>query len=172
MKRWIPLGLIAAGAVLGAAALLLSPSEEERIRDRLTQLENAVRIDDGERNPLVRHGRIRGEFAEIFAKEASARIVEIGDSLRGRDELANAATQAVVVYQTAEVSLGGTEIQVDPAGMTAEVTATATVTGARHGREVRRDELPVVLRLEKIDGEWKIVSATVHPRHTPGDDGR
>ncbi|WP_437895716.1 nuclear transport factor 2 family protein [Sorangium sp. So ce124] len=172
MKRWLALGLIAAGAVLGAAALLLSPSEEERIRERLAQLEDAVRIDEGERNPLVRHGRIRGEFAEIFAKEASARIAEIGDSLRGRDELANAATQAAVVYQTADVSLGGTEIQIDPAGMTAEVTATATVTGARHGQEVRRDELPVALRLEKIDGEWKIVSATVHPRQAPGDEGR
>ncbi|WP_437276269.1 nuclear transport factor 2 family protein [Sorangium sp. So ce375] len=172
MKRWLPLGLIGAGAVLGAAALLLSPSEEERIRDRLAQLEDAVRIDDGERNPLVRHGRIRKEFAEIFAKEASARITEIGDSLRGRDELAAAATQAAVVYQTADVSLSGAEIEIDPAGMAAKVTATATVTGARHGQEVRRDELPVALRLEKIDGEWKIVSATVHPRQGPGDDSR
>ncbi|XXX74391.1 nuclear transport factor 2 family protein [Sorangium sp. So ce134] len=171
MKRWLPLGLIALGAVLAAVALLLSPSEEDRIRDRLAQLAAAVRIDDGERNPLVRHGRVRKEFAEIFTKEASARVVEIGDRLSGRDDLAAAATQAAVVYQTADVSFGDTEIQVDPAGMTAEVTATATVTGARHGQPARRDELPVALRLEKVDGDWKIVSAIVHPRRGPGDDG-
>ncbi|KYG10651.1 hypothetical protein BE21_10760 [Sorangium cellulosum] len=171
MKRWLPLGLIALGAVLAAVALLLSPSDEDRIRDRLAQLADAVRIDDGERNPLVRHGRVRKEFAEIFTKEASARVVEISDRLSGRDELAAAATQAAVVYQTADVSFGDTEIQVDRAGMTAEVTATATVTGAQHGQPARRDELPVALRLEKVDGDWKIVSATVHPRRTPGDDG-
>ncbi|XXY53076.1 nuclear transport factor 2 family protein [Sorangium sp. So ce269] len=171
MKRWLPLGLIAVGVVLAVVALLFSPSDEDRIRDRLTQLEEAVRIDDGERNPIVRHGRVRKEFAEIFTKEASASVVELGDRISGRDELAAAATQAAVIYQTADVSLGDTEIKVDPAGMTAEVTATATVTGARHGHPVRRDELPVALRLEKVDGDWKIISATVSPRRAPGDDG-
>ncbi|WP_437875359.1 nuclear transport factor 2 family protein [Sorangium sp. So ce513] len=167
MKRWLPLGLIAVGVVLAVVALLFSPSEEDRIRARLTQLEDAVRIDDGAHNPLVRHGRVRKEFAEIFTKEASARIVEIGNRLGSRDELTAAATQAAVVYQTADVSFGDTDIQVDPAGMTAEVTATATVSGARHGQPVRRDEVPVALRLEKVDGDWKIVSATVHPRRAP-----
>lgn len=171
MKRWLPLGLIAVGVVLAVVALLLSPSEEDRIRERLAQLEDAVRIDDGERNPLVRHGRVRKEFAEIFTKEASARIVEIDDRLSGRDDLTAAATQAAIVYQTADVRFDGTDIQVDPAGMTAEVTATATVTGARHGQPVRRDELPVALRMEKVEGDWKIVSATVHPRRAPGGDG-
>ncbi|WP_438015336.1 nuclear transport factor 2 family protein [Sorangium sp. So ce315] len=167
MKRWLPLGLIAVGVVLAVVALLFSPSEEDRIRARLTQLEDAVRVDDGAHNPLVRHGRVRKEFAEIFTKEASARIVEIGKRLGSRDDLTAAATQAAVVYQTADVSFGDTDIQVDPAGTTAEVTATATVTGARHGQPVRRDEVPVALRLEKVEGDWKIISATVHPRRAP-----
>lgn len=167
MKRWLPLGLIAVGVVLAVVALLFSPSEEDRIRARLTQLEDAVRVDDGAHNPLVRHGRVRKEFAEIFTKEASARIVELDERLGSRDDLTAAATQAAVVYQTADVSFGDTDIQVDPAGMTAEVTATATVTGARHGQPVRRDEVPVALRLEKIEGDWKIISATVHPRRAP-----
>ncbi|WP_437631518.1 nuclear transport factor 2 family protein [Sorangium sp. So ce854] len=167
MKRWLPLGLIAVGVVLAVVALLFSPSEEDRIRARLTQLEDAVRVDDGAHNPLVRHGRVRKEFAEIFTKEASARIVELDERLGSRDDLTAAATQAAVVYQTADVSFGDTDIQVDPAGMTAGVTATATVTGARHGQPVRRDEVPVALRLEKIEGDWKIISATVHPRRAP-----
>ncbi|AUX46287.1 hypothetical protein SOCE26_077920 [Sorangium cellulosum] len=171
MKRWLPLGLIAAGVVLAAAALLSSSSEEERIRARLTQLSEAVRIDEGERNPLVRLGRVRGEFAEIFTKDARASVPELDGRISGRDELAAAAAKAVGLYQSADVSFGDAEIRIDEAGMTAEVAATATIAGARHGQPVRRDERPVTLRLEKIDDEWKIVSATVEAERGPGDDG-
>ncbi|AUX25359.1 hypothetical protein SOCEGT47_059030 [Sorangium cellulosum] len=171
MKRWFPLGLIALGVVLAAVAFLRSPSEEDRIRERLVQLEGAVRIDEGERNPLVRHGRVRKEFAEIFTGEATARVEELGARVRGRDELTAAATKAVGLYQSADVSFDDVEIQIDPAGMVAEVIATATVTGARHGQPARRDERPVTLRLEKVDDDWKIIAATVEPRRQPGDDG-
>lgn len=170
MKRWLPLGLITVGVVLGVYALLFSPSEEDRIRERLVQLADAVRVDDRELNPLVRHGRIRKEFAEIFVKEAHVSVPEVRGRLTGRDELVAAATQAATVYQSAEVSFGDAEIRIDPAGMTAEVSATATVSGARHGQAVRRDELPVAIQLEKLDGDWKITSAKV-ARRERGDDG-
>lgn len=171
MKRWLPLGLIALGVVLAVVALVRSPSEEDRIRERLVQLEDAVRIDEGERNPLVRHGRVRKEFAEIFTPEVTARVDDLDARIRGRDELTAAATKAVVLYQSADVSFGDVEVQIDPAGTVAEVLATATVTGARHGQPPRRDERPVKLRFEKLDGDWKIIAATVEPRRAPGDDG-
>lgn len=167
MKRWLPLGLILLGVALAVYAFFWS-SDEDRILGRITQLADAVRVDDGELNPIVRHGRIRQEFAEVFVKEASVSAPEIGEGLHGRDALAAAATQVAGIYQSAHVSFSDVDVRIDPAGMIAEATATATITGARHGQPLRRDERSVKLRLEEIDGEWKITSATVEPGSGPG----
>lgn len=169
MKRWLPLGLVLLGVAVIAYALL-GPSDEDRIRELLDRLAAAVGVDEGERNPLVRHGRLRGEFAEIFAKEASASVPEVGEGLHGRDQLVAAATQVGSVYQSADVGLGDVKVSVDKAGQSAEASATATITGAMHGQPLRRDERSVRFRIEKIDGDWKIFSVTVQPRSDPDAD--
>lgn len=168
MRRWLPLSLILLGVALGLYALFGS-SDEDRIRERLDQLADAVRVHDGELNPIVRHGRIRQEFAEIFTKEASVVAPEVGEGLHGRDALSAAAAQLAGVYQSAHVSWGGVDIRIERGGLGAEVAATATITGSRHGQPLRRDERSVKLRLEEIDGDWKILSATVE--RGAGPDG-
>ena len=160
MKRWLPIGLIVIGVVIIAYALFGS-SDRDRILALLDRLAASVRVEEGDTNPLVRHGRIRGEFSEIFAKEATARVPEIHDSLRGRDALAQAATQVGSVYQTAHVSLGDVDLTIDPAGTAAEAKATATITGRQHGQELGRDERRVTFRIEKIEGEWRVFSVVV-----------
>jgi phosphoribosylformylglycinamidine synthase len=169
MRRWLPIGLILLGVAVIAYALLGS-SDEDRILARLAQLAQAVRVDEGERNPLVRHGRIRQEFAEIFVKEANARIPEISEGLHGRDALAAAATQVGSVYQSADVSLGSVDLRVDPGGTAAEATATATIAGAMHGQPPRSDDRRVKFRLDKVDGDWKIVSVTVEREADSGPE--
>jgi phosphoribosylformylglycinamidine synthase len=171
MKRWLPLGLIAAGLIGLVYAIFFWSSDEDQIRARLAQLADTVRISDGELNPVVRHGRIRQEFAEIFVKEVRAEVSELSEGLHGRNELAAAATQVAGAYRSADVSFGGVDIRIDRSGMTADVNASATVTGAQHGQPVRRDERQVSFQFEKIDGDWKIVSLTVAARQEANDEG-
>lgn len=163
MKRWLPIGLVAAGVALAVYATFFWSSDEDRIRARLDQLAAAVRVGGGE-NPVFRQARLRGDFAEIFTKDARARVAEVAEGLQGRDALVGAATQLAGPYQTADVSLGGVGVRIDRAGVTAEVDATATLTGVMHGQPPRRDERKVTFQLEKIDGDWMIVSATVAAR--------
>jgi phosphoribosylformylglycinamidine synthase len=162
MRRWLPVGLIVVGVALVLYAFLRS-SDEDQILDRLAQLAEAVRVEEGPSNPLVRHGHIRQEFAEIFSKEAHASVAEVAERLRGRDALAAAAAQLPSVYRSAHVSFGDVQVQIHQGGISAEAAASATVTGARHGDALRRDERRVKFQLEKIDGEWKIISAIVEP---------
>ncbi|HSN98858.1 MAG TPA: nuclear transport factor 2 family protein [Candidatus Nanopelagicales bacterium] len=163
MKRWLPFGLIAIGVVLIAYALLGS-SDEDRIRALLDRLAEAVRVEEGATNPLVRHGQVNEAFKEIFAKEASASVAELGTGIHGREELVRAATQVGSVYRVAYVTLGDVKLAIDSAGGTAEADARATITGAQHGQETRQDERAVKIRVEKIDGDWRIFSVTVGGR--------
>ncbi|HLM74457.1 MAG TPA: nuclear transport factor 2 family protein [Polyangiaceae bacterium] len=165
MKRSLLLGFIA--AVVGAAiyVLFFGDSDESRIRDRLDQLAAAVRIDEDELSPLPRAGRIRTEFTDIFTKDATASVAEIDDTFEGRDAMAAAAVQIASVYRSADVSFDNVKVRIDEAA--AEVKTTALVTGARHGQGITRDELPVILKLKKMEGDWKLVSAVVELRRDP-----
>jgi phosphoribosylformylglycinamidine synthase len=159
MKRSLLLGFIA--AVVGAViyVLFFGASDESRIRDRLDQLAAAVRIDEDELSPLPRAGRIRSELADIFTKDATASVAEMDETFEGRDAMAAAAAQIIGVYRSADVSFENVKVRIDEAA--ADVKATAAVTGARHGQGITREELPVTLKLKKIEGDWKIVSAVV-----------
>lgn len=159
MKRPLLLGFVAAVALTAIYMIFFGASDESRIRDRLDQLAAAVRIDEDELSPLPRAGRIRSEFADIFTKDASASVAELDETFDGPDAMAAAAAQLVGVYRSADVSFDDVTVRVDEAH--ADVKATATVTGARHGRSLSREELPVTLKLKKTDGDWKIVSAVV-----------
>jgi phosphoribosylformylglycinamidine synthase len=167
MKRSLLLGFVAAVACAVIYVLFFGASDESRIRDRLNQLAAAVRIDEDELSPLPRAGRIRSEFTDIFTKDATASVAEIDETFEGRDAMAAAAVQIVSAYRSADVSFDNIKMRIDEAA--AEVKATAVVTGARHGQGITRDELPVILKLKKMEGDWKIVSAVVELRRDPRD---
>lgn len=163
MKRWLPYALIAASIVLGLYAFFLRPSDEDLIRARLDQIAVAVRIDESELNPIIRHGRVKEAFREVFTKDVLARVPELSTSVRSRDDLVVAATQLQGAYASAEVRFGDVDIRVDEARNAARVTAVATLAGARNGEVQRSDERKVALELDKVDGDWKVVSVTVWP---------
>ncbi|EYF00367.1 nuclear transport factor 2 family protein [Chondromyces apiculatus] len=163
MKRWLPLGLVVLGVALIAFALFGS-SDKDRLLGLLHRTADAVRVEEGDTNPVVRLGRVRSDFSEIFTKEASASVPEIEARLQGREALVQAVTQLGSVYRSAHVSLGDVDLRIDPAGMTAEATATATVTGSLHGQEVRTDERKVMFTAEKVDGDWRLQSVVAGAR--------
>jgi len=167
MKRPLLLALLAAVAGTVIYILFFGASDESRIRDRLEQLAEAVRIDEDELSPLPRAGRIRSEFAEIFTTDASASVAEIDETFEGRDAMAAAAAQLVGRYRSADVSFMNIKVRIHEAA--AEVKATAAVTGATHGQGASREELPVTLKLKTIDGDWKITSAVVDLRQSSAD---
>lgn len=170
MKRWLPIVLIAAGILGLVYALFFWSTDEDLIRGKLAQLADAVRVTEDERNPLVRLGRVRQAFSEVFTKEATAAVPEHGEALHGRDALVQAAVGIGNIYQSADVSYSDMDLRIDPGGISAGVTCSATLTGARHGQPIQRDDRRVRFQLEKIDGDWKIVSVSITSGEPGGED--
>ncbi|AKT39338.1 nuclear transport factor 2 family protein [Chondromyces crocatus] len=169
MKRWLPIGLVVLGVAFIAYALF-GASDKDRVLALLHRAADAVRVEEGDTNPVVRLGRVRSDFSEIFSKDASASVPEINQRLQGRDALVDATVKLGAVYGSAHVTLDDIDLQMDPGGLTAEAKATATVTGAQHGQSVRRDERKVMFRAEKIDGDWRLVSVVAGSRLGTDDD--
>lgn len=168
VRRWFPLGVVVVAVVVAVYALFFMSSEEEQIRGRLDQLAEAVRIEEGELNPLVRQGRVREELEDLFTKGASASVAELEDDLQGRDAIISAAIQLAVVYQSAHVSFGDVKVRIDAGGKAAKVSAVARVTGASHGQPSQREKRRVAFQLEKGEGGWRIASATVASAEVAG----
>lgn len=167
MKRWLPHIGIALGICIAVYALLLKSSDEELIRERLAQLEQAVKVSAGDTNVVIRGARIKKEFTEIFQKDVTIEIPELTEIRAGRAELVQLAASAPQLWQTATVDLDGLSVEVDQAGTSGVAYGDATLTATKHGGELHRDTRTVSLRFDKIDGEWQIVNVSV----SAGADG-
>jgi hypothetical protein len=166
VRRPLLLAFVAAGLLLTVYIVFFRSSHERRIRARLDQLAEAVRVDSDELSPLPRAARIRDEFAEIFTEDARATVDDLDESLEGRDALVAAAIQAGAVYPSIEVSFDDVNVRVD--GASADVKATARMTGATDGQN-NREERRVTFQLKRTGCDWRIVSAIVAPRRTSGE---
>jgi phosphoribosylformylglycinamidine synthase len=166
VRRALLLGFVAAGVALAVYLVFFRSSHERRIRARLDQLADAVRVDGDELSPLPRAARIRDEFAEIFTEDARATVADIDEGLEGRDALVVAAIQAGAVYPSVEVTFDDVNVRIDDAS--AEVKTTATMTGETGGQN-NREERRVTFQLKRTGGDWRIVSAIVAPRRTSGE---
>ena len=160
MKRYLPHLGVVIGIAIAVYALFFSDSEEDRIRAKLDQLEDAARVSDANTNIVVRTARVKKEFAEVFDKDVRFEIPELTSDESGRDVLVGLAAQAPRMYQTVSVDLGGLDITVDEAGLTAIAQGPATLTGTRGG-QLERDDRTVSLSFDKIEGDWKVVMVSV-----------
>lgn len=153
-----------AGIALGVVTWLVSggPSDEERIRQRLDRLAAAVSVK-GDENVIVRTGRLRSEFHELLAEQASASVPELGVSRSGRRDLADAAAQAGLRFHHGQVSLVDVHVQVEPDRKSGEAKATARLSGS-WGGDLRDEVRRVTFRVDKVDGEWLVSSVAVSPR--------
>jgi len=164
MRRWLPHIGIALGVCIAIYALFFGSSDEDEIRELLEQLEDAVAVKEAGGNIVVRAAHIKKEFAEIFIKEVSFSIPELTRTPKGRVELAKLAANAPQLWATANVDLGGLTIEVDDQGVSGVAHGQATLTATRHNGQLERDDRTVSLRLDKIEGDWRIVNVSVSPK--------
>jgi hypothetical protein len=171
MRRWLPHIGIVAGVCLALYALFFSLSDEDEIRDLLEQLEDAIAVRDGNTNIVVRAAHVRNQFSEIFIKDVSFRIPELTQAPSGRKELVGLAANAPRIYRTVSVNLSGLSVKVDDAAISAVAFGQATLTASRHSGQLERDDRTVSLRLDKIEGEWRIVGVSVSTKGGTNPDG-
>jgi hypothetical protein len=167
MKRWLPYLGIALGTALVVYALFFAKTEEERIRARLDELESTVAVDDARETPLVRAARLRKSFAEIFAKDVSLAIPELGATDKGRAALADLALSAQEQLARIDLELDDLAIRLDESKERALAVGVAHLRGTQRDGTRTLDDRTVSLRLDRIEGQWRIVDVTVSP---PKDD--
>src|SRR5690606_11073821 len=100
---------------------------------------------------------------ELFDADARVSIPEIGQSPRGRRQLAELGSRATVLYRSLSVSFAGLETTVDPEAKTARTKATAKLRGSRGGNELRWDERKVHFDWSRSSGDWLITNVRVEP---------
>ncbi len=162
MKRYLPHLGIALGVAIAVYALFFSESDEDRIRDVLDRLTDAIAVTPEDQNMVLRAAHIKGEFADIFTKEVSFAIPELNQAAGGkRVELVGLAAKAPQLWSDARVDLSGLSIRVDEAGLSAVAVGDAQLDAIRRGGQIERDTRKVSISLDKIDGDWRIVSLTV-----------
>jgi phosphoribosylformylglycinamidine synthase len=169
MKLWVPVSVVALGLAVIGYGVFGGSSDEEQILERLDLLAQTIRQDESETNPVLRGARINSVFVDLFTKQVSVRVPDLPDIGSDRRDLAGAAAQTSARYRTASVQFGAAKVDLDPSKMSAGVATQATLTAVGHDGELRRDTRGVKLQLDKVDGDWKIVSITVAPRDGEGE---
>lgn len=161
MKRWVAIAGGVVGVGLIGYALLSAESDEEKIRNKLNQLEEAVAVSDPSENVIFRKARMDEAFEEIFTEQVSVSIPELTSLRSGRTRLAGVATKAGTFFSSASVSFDDVDVVIDPAGDRAQVRSEVTLDAVRAGRP-RRDTRAVTLQFVKRD-DWLIDSIRVAP---------
>ncbi|MBI4955137.1 MAG: hypothetical protein HY908_24150, partial [Myxococcales bacterium] len=133
-------------------------NEAARVRARLDELAQALEVHGPDQSFVLRAARIRQTVHEVVDKRASLQIADLTDGKPDRTTLIELAGQAPSVYSQARIDLGDLTIELDQAETSAHVHGTVTFTGRRHGGADERDLRAVSIRLDKIDGDWRVVS--------------
>lgn len=160
VNKWVLL----AGILLGMGLIVLGinawpSSDEEAIAAKLSKLEEAIAVE-GEENPVMRLGRLRREFEEIFEDDVRVHIPEINQQTRGRRQLADLGARGPVLYSKLTVAFTGQETIVDSANKSAKTTTMAKLAGSRGG-DYRSDERRVRIEWSRASGEWLISDVKV-----------
>lgn len=158
MKKW---AIVAGCAAVAAVALWLTvfrPSEEDRIRQVLDRFTKAVSVKQDD-NIISRAGRVNSVLKETVADDVHADVADFNIRVTNRKDLAENATRAGLVFNSADCELTAMTIKVDDSATTAKVDTLAVVTGTRGG-ERKIDKRPVHFLLRK-DGTWKITTIDV-----------
>jgi hypothetical protein len=161
MKRWLPHAGVALGVGIAVYGLWWSQSEEDRVRARLEQLAATVQVTSEHENVVVRAAKVRKEFNDLLVQDVSIGIPELTTVHSGRNELIDLAAAAPRSYRSASIDLDALRIDLDEEETSAVAHGEVTLTAQRLNGEIDRDLRSVSLRLDKIDGSWKIVSISV-----------
>lgn len=160
MPKWAIVCACAVVAVLVLGFTLLRPSEEERIRKVIDRLAVAVSVKPND-NVLIRMGRIKSELKETVTEDVHVDVPDLNIRVSNRAQLAERATQAGLVFQSAQCTFVGMTIKVEDEAQVAKADALAVVTGERGGAR-RVDKRSVHFLLRK-DGDWRVTTIDVAP---------
>ncbi|MBM4375068.1 MAG: hypothetical protein FJ095_08290 [Deltaproteobacteria bacterium] len=163
MRRWLPYLGIALGIALVAYALFFVRSDEERIRERLTELASSVEVKDRRETPMIRAARVRKSFATLFSKEVRLAVPELGTVDRGREPLVDLTVSAQSEFASVALDLDGLSIRLDESKEHGLAVGTAKLSGTREDGTLSRDTRTVSLRLDRQEDEWRIVDVSVSP---------
>ena len=167
MRRALAFGGLAAGLALLAYAVFSGETDEEQIRRRLDEVAATIEVEGEPQNVAVRGLQLKGKFADLFERNVTATIPELGSGRSGRDELALLAARTTVYFESLDLDFDDVSVIVDGTHTNARVKTTAVMTGVRRGQtEPRRDERKVRLRFFKDqDHGWRISSVKVERAH-------
>jgi hypothetical protein len=168
-RRRLLFGTLLALPLVGAVARYAWPTDDEAaIRALLDALCAAVHVDPSEGNPLARAARVHDAFSKTVSENVVVDIPDFPQVTSGRRPLADLATQAGLAFHDATVTLSAVTLRMAPSKKSCEVEATATLTATGSG--LQRDTREVTLRVDKIDGTWRVASIGVTARRE-GSDG-
>lgn len=163
--------LIAAAVALpivGVALYALRPTDDEAaIRKVLDRFCAALHVDPAESNPLARAGRVHGELNETVTENVLVDVPDFRQVTSGRRPLADLATSAGLAYSEADVALSSVTLRMAPSKKSCAVEATGTLTG-KGGQGPQREVRKVTLRVDLVDGKWRIASVAVNARSSAG----
>ena len=152
---------VAAAFWLGFVAwLLLSDSDEEKIRARLDQLAHVVGSSPDE-NMAFRALRLKSKFEELLALNVALAAPEL-PTTTGRTELTQLAASASRLFGEFSVSIGDTEITIDKKRREANAVSAVTLTSS--STDYKREERRVRFTFHEYDGEWQVSRIDVEER--------
>jgi hypothetical protein len=163
MKRWLPYVGIVFGLALVAYALFFRQTEEEIVRERLHELEDAVALSGPGENQVLRAARLRKSFADLFTQEVVVAIPELSGASTGRAELIELAAAAPLQYKSARIDLANLKITLDPTKTHAVAVGDAKLIGERVDGAREQDSRTVSLSFDKIGSVWRIVNVSASP---------
>ena len=153
---------VSIGLLLIGYALFSRETDEEQIKRKLDELEEAVHVSGDAENVVVRGARLNGDFEKIFDQKVRISIPELTSAASGRQDLVGLATKAGTWFETLDIDFESVSIEAGDIG--AQVNTRAVLVASRPGRGLQKDERDVRFSLMKDDGEWKIDSVSVAPR--------
>lgn len=158
-RAWMPLLAVALVGFFYVA--FLRENDEDRIRRRLTELTEAVRVRASEGDQgAARALRIQQTFARVFSSGVRVQVPDFSAS--NLEDLTERAIVAGASLHSAELRFDRVRVDVAPGARSAAVDteATLTTTGQEGGssKEMRKLDL----RFQNVDGQWRI--AAVLPR--------
>lgn len=161
-KTWM--AVLALVAIAATYVIFFRKTDEDRIREKLRALAEAVAKDEGE-NELIRAMRVEKAFTRIFTREVEIKVPEISEGKKARHDLATLTVGAGHAASKIGLRYESVRIEVDRPMSRAWVTGRAVISGARRGGFAEGESRDFVMRFDREEEEWKIASVG-----TPGGD--
>src|SRR5688572_21098488 len=102
---------VSIGLLLIGYGLFSRETDEEQIRRKLDELEQAVSVSGEAENVVVRSTRLNGDFESIFDEKVRIAIPELTSARNGRQDLVGIAAKAGTWFETLDIAFENVSIE-------------------------------------------------------------